>query len=66
LGQPPDPQTENQPKISERKIDKIFRQKIEAGQLDNAPLTFKDITLLKDVFLEKLLNIYHVRLAYPE
>jgi len=46
-------------------IDAIFKQKIEAGQLDNAPLTFKDISLLKEVFFEKLLNIYHVRVSYP-
>ena len=47
-------------------IDAIFKQKIDAGQLDNAPLTFNDITLLKEIFLEKLLNIYHVRLSYPK
>jgi cyclic-di-AMP phosphodiesterase PgpH len=46
-------------------IDNIFKQKIEAGQMDNAPLTFKDITTLKEVFLEKLQNIYHVRVSYP-
>jgi cyclic-di-AMP phosphodiesterase PgpH len=47
-------------------IDKIFQQKIGAGQLDYAPLTFKDITLLKEIFLEKLHNIYHVRINYPQ
>jgi hypothetical protein len=47
-------------------IDSVFRQKIDAGQLDKAPLTFKDITLMKEVFLEKLLNIYHVRVSYPQ
>jgi len=47
-------------------IDTIFQDKIEAGQLDYAPLTFKDITLLKELFLEKLLNIYHVRIHYPQ
>lgn len=46
-------------------IDTVFRQKIEAGQMDNAPLTFRDITLLKEIFHEKLLNIYHVRISYP-
>ena len=45
-------------------IDTIFKQKIDAGQLDNAPLTFKDVTLLKEIFLEKLVNMYHVRLSY--
>ncbi len=47
-------------------IDTIFQGKIEAKQLDHAPLTFKDITLLKEIFLEKLLNIYHVRIHYPQ
>jgi len=47
-------------------IDKIFQQKIEAGQLDYAPLTFNDITLLKEIFLKKLHNIYHVRINYPQ
>lgn len=47
-------------------IDAIFKQKIDSGQLDNTPLTFKDITLLKEVFLEKLLNIYHVRVSYTQ
>ena len=42
-------------------IETIFQQKIAAGQLDEVPLTFKDITSLKKIFLEKLLNIYHVR-----
>ena len=47
-------------------IDNIFRQKIEAGQLNYAPITFRDITLLKEIFLEKLHNIYHVRITYPD
>ena len=47
-------------------IDRIFNQKIEAGQLNYAPLTFRDITHLKAIFLEKLHNIYHVRVTYPE
>lgn len=47
-------------------IETIFKQKIIAGQLDEVPLTFKDITLLKKIFLEKLLNIYHVRMTYPQ
>jgi len=47
-------------------IEKIFEQKIAARQLDSAPLTFKDITMLKEIFLEKLQNIYHVRINYPQ
>ena len=47
-------------------VDNIFRQKIELGQLEYAPLTFKDIRILKELFHEKLINIYHVRINYPE
>ena len=47
-------------------IESIFQSKIKAGKLENAPLTFKDISQLKGIFLEKLLNIYHVRSAYPK
>ena len=47
-------------------VENIFRQKVELGQLEYAPLTFKDIRILKDFFHEKLINIYHIRVDYPE
>ncbi len=47
-------------------IDQLFTQKINEGQLKNSALTFGDITAVKEVFLEKLINIYHVRIEYPE
>ncbi len=47
-------------------VDNIFKQKVELGQLEYAPLTFKQIRVLKDLFKEKLINIYHVRMNYPE
>jgi putative nucleotidyltransferase with HDIG domain len=47
-------------------VENIFRQKVELGQLEYAPLTFKDIRVLKDFFHEKLINIYHIRVDYPE
>ena len=46
--------------------DKIFQQKIDDGQLDHAPLTFKDITMMKEIFIGKLHNIYHVRINYSQ
>lgn len=33
--------------------------------LDNTPLTFRDITTIKQVFVDKLQTIYHSRVAYP-
>ncbi|MCE4564318.1 HDIG domain-containing protein [Maribellus sp. CM-23] len=47
-------------------IDRMIDQKIEDKQLDNSNLTFRDITTIKEVLLQKLLNIYHVRIEYPE
>jgi cyclic-di-AMP phosphodiesterase PgpH len=47
-------------------VENIFREKVEWGQLEYAPLTFKDIRILKSLFQEKLINIYHVRMNYQE
>lgn len=47
-------------------IEKMVEQKIRANQLIDADLTFKDISILKATLLEKLVNIYHVRIEYPK
>ena len=47
-------------------IDKIIDTQINEGQLDNVELTFKDITTIKNIFKNKIKNIYHTRIEYPE
>ena len=47
-------------------IDNMVEQKIRSNQLMNADLTFRDISILKSTLLEKLVNIYHVRIEYPK
>lgn len=47
-------------------IEYMVEQKIRANQLSNSDLTFRDITILKSTLLEKLVNIYHVRIEYPK
>lgn len=47
-------------------IDKMVQQKLDDGQLENADLTLRDILTIKQVLLEKLMNIYHVRIEYPK
>lgn len=47
-------------------IDKIINSQIADGLLENAPLTFKNIKDIKQVFLERLLSVYHLRITYPE
>jgi len=47
-------------------IENMVEQKISSNQLSNADLTFREITILKSTLLEKLVNIYHVRIEYPK
>ena len=46
-------------------IDRIVRERIAEGQLDEAPLTFDEITKIKNSFQFTLLNMLHSRVAYP-
>ncbi len=47
-------------------IENMVDKKIQEGQLKNAELTFREITILKETLLEKLKNIYHLRIEYPK
>lgn len=50
----------------EELIDGIFAGKARDGQLDDCPLTFQDITVLKRRFLRFLRGSYHRRVSYPD
>lgn len=47
-------------------VNKLIDAKIHDGLLKNAPITFRDIEISKNIFKEKLMTIYHSRIAYPE
>ena len=47
-------------------VERIIYLQEADGQFSGVPLTFKDISDIKDVFIKRLLNIYHARIAYPE
>lgn len=47
-------------------VDKIIDFQINEKQFDNSNLTFKEITTIKNIFKKKLMNIYHVRIEYPQ
>ena len=47
-------------------IENMVKDKLDSGQLENAELTLRDIRIFKETILEKLMNIYHVRIEYPE
>ncbi|MFS4417426.1 HD family phosphohydrolase [Maribacter sp. 2307ULW6-5] len=47
-------------------VDKIIAGQMKAGQFVNANITFKEIEVIKKIFKQKLTNIYHLRVEYPE
>lgn len=46
-------------------IDHIFRQRIEAGQLHNTPLTLRQLEIIKDQFARAMIGQHHHRTDYP-
>tara|TARA_Y100001935_G_scaffold29760_1_gene23148 strand:+ start:36 stop:2201 length:2166 start_codon:yes stop_codon:yes gene_type:complete len=47
-------------------INEIFEEKISDGQFNNAPITFKELDIIKKTFQESLEGLYHQRVLYPE
>ena len=47
-------------------VDNILDGQLRDHQFDNTNITFHDITTTKKVLKKKLMNIYHVRIAYPD
>ncbi len=47
-------------------VEKIISGQMAADQFLNADITFKDIEKIKKIFKQKLTNIYHLRVEYPE
>lgn len=49
----------------DRLVDTIISTQMTEGQYNDAMITFKDITTIREVFKRRLRNIYHVRISYP-
>ncbi|MBI4536054.1 MAG: HDIG domain-containing protein [Ignavibacteriae bacterium] len=54
------------PQKLEVAIDELIKKRFEEGELDECPLTLKDLTKIKAAFLGVLVGIYHARIKYPE
>ncbi|MBX6362929.1 MAG: HDIG domain-containing protein [Gemmatimonadetes bacterium] len=46
-------------------VNRIVETKIAAGQLDECPLTFGDLSRVKEQFVKVLTGMYHHRIDYP-
>jgi putative nucleotidyltransferase with HDIG domain len=47
-------------------VDSIISSQMTEGQYNDAQITFKDITTIREVFKKRLQNIYHMRISYPQ
>lgn len=50
----------------ENLINRMAEDHINDGQLNNCPLTFKQIQIIKTTFLNILVGVYHSRIEYPD
>ena len=53
-------------KLIEQFVDKIVYKQLMDNQFINCNITLKEIEVSKKVFKEKLINIYHLRVEYPD
>ncbi len=47
-------------------VDAIFQGRVEDGQLDECPLTFRELDIVKQTYIELLRGAYHPRIKYPK
>ena len=47
-------------------VDRIVDARLDDGQLDDAELTLKNMSQIKDAFVAQLLGMYHSRIKYPD
>jgi len=47
-------------------VNRLIDSQLSDGLFRNAPITFKDVEAVKEVFCEKLISMNHMRIAYPE
>ncbi|MDL2221757.1 HDIG domain-containing protein [Parabacteroides sp. OttesenSCG-928-N08] len=47
-------------------VTKIIDGQMADGLMRSAPLTFRDVEAIKQVFIDKLKTMYHTRISYPD
>ncbi len=53
-------------KVLDEFVDKIIGGQMASNQFLNANITFMEIETIKKIFKQRLTNIYHLRVEYPE
>jgi cyclic-di-AMP phosphodiesterase PgpH len=47
-------------------VERIIGMQEQADQFSDSPLTFRDLSEIKNIFRKRLINIHHVRTVYPD
>ncbi len=47
-------------------VDEVFEQILKSGQLDECPITMRELKQVRDSFISTLKGIFHPRIQYPE
>ncbi|MEO9887695.1 MAG: HDIG domain-containing metalloprotein [Balneola sp.] len=50
----------------ENLVNKMVDDRVAEGQLSQCPLTFRDLSVIKETFINILVGVYHGRIEYPE
>jgi hypothetical protein len=53
------------PETVRRAVEDVVAQRLASGQLDNAPLTLRDVDRVKEEFIRVIAGMYHARGEYP-
>lgn len=54
------------PQSLDRAIDNMIKHRFLEGQLDDCELTLRDLSLIREAFLQILIGIHHHRIKYPD
>ncbi len=47
-------------------VEQIFDQALKGGQLDECPITIKELSIARESFIATLKGVFHPRIRYPE
>jgi membrane-associated HD superfamily phosphohydrolase len=47
-------------------IERIINDRFQSGELDECPLTLRDLAKIKDAFAQVLISAFHHRIEYPK
>jgi len=47
-------------------VNRLIDERVANGELDESDLTFKELQIVKDIFLQVLQGVHHPRIKYPD